>query len=93
VASGGAVGVLGWVLPDAAVIDVMGLNDYVIARNPEIRDVEGHGRQMAHDRQPPKGYVECFRANIAVSIGLYAMPRSKPLTDAEIIACEAKQWY
>jgi arabinofuranosyltransferase len=93
VASGGAVGVLGWVLPDAAVIDVMGLNDYVIARNPEIRGVEGHGRQMAHDRQPPKGYVECFRANIAVGGGLYVMPRSEPLTDAEIIACEAKQWY
>ena len=29
-----SVGYVGWVMPDCAVIDVLGLNDWVIARNP-----------------------------------------------------------
>ncbi|HEX6812892.1 MAG TPA: hypothetical protein VF384_14810 [Planctomycetota bacterium] len=32
--AGGAVGLLGWTLPDCAVIDVLGLNDWVVARTP-----------------------------------------------------------
>ena len=99
------VGVVGWVLPDVAVIDALGLNDYVIARNPDLRKVEerigydperaGYGRQMAHDRQPPDGYLECFRPNVVVftRAGLYSKARSEPLTEAEIIACESKKWY
>ena len=93
VAAGEAVGVLGWVLKDVAIIDVLGLNDLVVARNPEIRGREGHGRQMAHDRKPPDGYVECFRPNIVVGAILYVRPRSEPLTDAQIIACETQPWY
>jgi arabinofuranosyltransferase len=93
VAGGDSVGILGWVLEDVAVIDVLGLNDYVIARNPDTRAVAGRERQMAHDRKPPDGYLECFRPNIAVRAMLYLNPRSEPLTDAEIIACESKQWY
>ncbi len=99
------VGVLGWALPEVAVIDTLGLNDYVIARNPDLRIVEervgydpergGHGRQMAHDRQPPDGYLECFRPNVFVfsRAGLYSRARSEPLTDAEIISCESQKWY
>ncbi|MBL8734883.1 MAG: EF-hand domain-containing protein [Planctomycetes bacterium] len=34
---GWAIGVLGWVLPDVAIIDMLGLNDWVIARNPGMR--------------------------------------------------------
>ena len=93
VATSEVVGVVGWVLRDVAVIDMLGLNDYVIARNPDIRGEERHERQMAHDRKPPDGYLECFRPNVAVGIGLYMRPRSEPLTDAEIIACETKPWY
>jgi arabinofuranosyltransferase len=93
VAAAPAVGILGWVLKDVAIIDVLGLNDYVIARNPDIRVVKGGGRQMAHDRKPPDGYVECFRPNILVGGLLYLKPRSRPLTDGEIVACETKQWY
>jgi len=102
---GALVGVLGWVLPDVAVIDTLGLNDYIIARNPDLRIVgEGdandlergeRGRQMAHDRKPPDGYTDCFRPNIIVFPrgGLYMKPRSEPLSDAEIVACETKEWY
>jgi arabinofuranosyltransferase len=93
VAAGEAVGVLGWVLRDVAIIDVLGLNDHVVARNPETRRREDRGRHMAHDRKPPDGYVECFRPNVVVRAILYARPRSEPLTDAEIIACEAQPWY
>ena len=32
--AGGAVGMLGWTLHDCAVIDVLGLNDWVVARSP-----------------------------------------------------------
>jgi len=89
-----SVGILGWVLPDVAVIDVLGLNDYVIARNPDVLGADGQRRDMAHDRKPPDGYRECFRPNIVAlpGFGMYAKPRSKPLTDPEIIACEAKPW-
>jgi arabinofuranosyltransferase len=34
IAAGGAVGYLGWQLRDVAVIDLLGLNDWVIARTP-----------------------------------------------------------
>ena len=32
--STGAVGLVGWCLPDAAIVDVHGLNDWVVARTP-----------------------------------------------------------
>lgn len=32
-----AAGVISWTLPDVAVIDMLGLSDYVVARNPEPR--------------------------------------------------------
>ena len=34
IVAGGAVGVLGWTMHDCAVIDVLGLNDWVVARSP-----------------------------------------------------------
>jgi arabinofuranosyltransferase len=34
VISAGAVGIPGWVLPDVAIVDLHGLNDWVVARNP-----------------------------------------------------------
>ena len=37
---GDAVGVLGWSLPNVAIIDVFGLNDWVVARNPDLRHSE-----------------------------------------------------
>jgi arabinofuranosyltransferase len=61
-----SVGVVGWVLPNVAVIDKLGLNDYVIARTPVFAPNEN--RIMAHDRRSPPGYVECFRANVVLSM-------------------------
>lgn len=86
-----SVGVVGWVLPGVAVIDTFGLNDRVIARAP----VEaGRKRLMAHDRHPPIGYVKCFRPNVFTNrAAALQEPRSTPLTDDEIRACEARDWY
>jgi arabinofuranosyltransferase len=50
------------------------------------------GRMMAHDRLPPPGYLEGFRANVEV-VGagrVVVEPRAVPLTDAEIVAHEAR---
>ena len=64
----GLVGYLGWVLPQVAIIDALGLNDYVIARNEATRAEQSDRpeRQMAHDREAPEGYVECFRPNVVL---------------------------
>ena len=58
-----AVGVAGWSLPHVAVIDVHGLNDYVVARTPVA---PGALRQMAHDRLAPAEYVEAFRPTLTM---------------------------
>jgi arabinofuranosyltransferase len=84
-----AVGVPGWVLPEVAVIDVFGLNDRVVARNPAPRQP----RMMAHERKPPAGYVECFRPNVRIERGaLVVEPRDRALDDDEIRRCEAREW-
>jgi arabinofuranosyltransferase len=63
----------------------MGLNDYVVARNPELR----LPIQMAHERKPPPGYVECFSPNIAFTPKHAAIrPRAEELTAEKIVQCE-----
>ena len=95
----GLTGVVGWVFPDVAVIDTLGLSDHVVARNTDLRAPRNDpraktGRQMAHDRQPPSGYLECFRPNFGVNLrsGMFAYPRIRPLTEHDIIACEDQFW-
>ncbi|MEY2528564.1 MAG: arabinofuranosyltransferase [Verrucomicrobiota bacterium] len=80
-----SVGVIAWVLPKVNIIDTMGLNDYVVARNPQLR----MPAQLAHDRQPPKGYVECFSPNMAFS-PKHAAIKQRPveLTAEKIVQCE-----
>jgi len=89
----GTVGVPAWVLPEVAIIDMAGLNDRVIAHRPVDATQK---RQMAHERRPPPGYIECFRLNL-VYFGtpdlLFVRPRKPPLTDDEIRACESQLWY
>jgi arabinofuranosyltransferase len=63
VLAAGCIGLIGWVLQDIAIIDTMGLNDAVIARNPELRHPQ---RIMAHDRKPPPDYLTCFRPNVYI---------------------------
>jgi arabinofuranosyltransferase len=54
------VGVLGWVYPQINLLDRLGLNDYVVARNRANTE----NRQMAHDRLAPRAYLEAFRPNV-----------------------------
>jgi arabinofuranosyltransferase len=87
-----SVGVLGWVLPHVAVIDELGLNDHVIAHTPLA--AEGSNRLMAHEREPPAGYLECFLPNVELRGGhqVAEMPRPVALTDERIRACESRAW-
>jgi arabinofuranosyltransferase len=84
-----AVGVASWALPHANIIDLLGLNDYVIARLPAP---PGETRQMAHERRAPKDYVFCFYPNVFVDNGaLIIKDRKVPLTPEQIITCE-REW-
>jgi arabinofuranosyltransferase len=87
--AGLAVGVPGWVLPNVDIIDLWGLNDYVVARADPI---PAPLRRMAHDRKPPDGYVECFQPNLFLAGPgrMQVYPRDPELTDAQIVACEAR---
>ncbi len=82
-----SVGVLSWVLPRINIIDGLGLNDFVVARNPHVTlPIE-----MAHERQPPDGYVECFSPNVSLDQGhIVLAQRSVPLTAEKIVDCERK---
>jgi arabinofuranosyltransferase len=81
-----AVGVPGWVLARANVIDVMGLNDYVVARSHVDRRGQ---RRMAHDRRPPPGYLACFRPNVTEG-PTRVLSRRLPMTADAIEACEER---
>jgi len=82
----GNVGWLGWVLPNVAILDPAGLNDYVVARTTPP---EGRERKMAHDRVAHLGYLACFQPNVLESkTGIQIIERAKPLTDADIVRCE-----
>ncbi len=83
----GSVGVVSWVLPRVNIIDILGLNDYVAARNPEITSYT----VMAHERRPPDGYVECFIPNVSLEGGRFVInQRQVPLTAEKIRDCEAR---
>jgi hypothetical protein len=57
-----AVGFAPYVLPNVTVIDLFGLTDRTIARNPVTTPNER--RVMAHDRKPPPGYLTKRGINI-----------------------------
>lgn len=86
----GNVGVIGWVFPNVAVIDVLGLNDYTVARTPVP---EGGERAMAHERLAPPDYLACYAPNLSVVLprSYRFAPRERPLTDERIAACE-REW-
>lgn len=84
-----SVGVLGWTLPEVAILDTLGLNDAVVARNPALRG----GRNMAHERKPPKDYVSCFSPNAkVVKRSVVVTPREPPLTADGVRRCEDRYW-
>ena len=89
------VGFVGWVFPNVAVIDLLGLNDYVIART---RVPLQETRHMAHERRPPAGYIECFRPDFELVLNFPNPPELRrtgardagALTDQEIVQCEER---
>ena len=52
----GALGILPYYLPHLKFIDIGGLADVTVARNPVTPP--NHRRMMAHDRHPPPGYLK-----------------------------------
>lgn len=72
-----SVGVISWRYGDVNVIDILGLNDYVIAREPMVE-----GGYMAHNRVAPPGYLECF-------VNPPRNHEAVPITGDQIRACEA----
>ncbi|MEC7949325.1 MAG: hypothetical protein VX265_17285 [Myxococcota bacterium] len=90
IAAARSVGVVGWRFHQAAVLDELGLNDPIIAQGP-LRHGDGSPRRMAHDRQPPPGYIECFRRNLTRDdAGLRVDPEVPTMTDAEIRDCQRR---
>lgn len=80
------VGVLGWMWPSAAILDAHGLSDRVIARSPRMLDGV---RKMAHEHEPPAGYIECFRPALQHTCAdLRPLSPPPPTSDAEIVRCE-----
>ena len=61
---GGAIGIRFYYLPDLKVIDFHGLTDATVARNPV--EEPNHRRVIAHDRQPPPGYLEERGVNFTI---------------------------
>ena len=59
----GGLGRFYW-LPDLQVIDLDGLTDATVARNPV--EHPNHRRVIGHDRQPPRGYLEERGVNINI---------------------------
>ena len=55
VAAFSALGVASYFIPNLTVIDVHGLTDSVVARNPVTHPIRE--RRIAHDREPPPGYL------------------------------------
>jgi len=84
----GSVGVISWVLPKVNIIDILGLNDYVAARNPDLVSFI----VIAHERRPPDGYLECFSPNVTLDQDHFVISeRAVPLTAEKIRSCE--QYY
>jgi arabinofuranosyltransferase len=69
------VGVGGWTLPNVAIIDSYGLNDYIIAR---YREKVSQDRMMAHDRTPPDNYLNSYMPNVLIDKGKRAIYFERP---------------
>ncbi len=58
------IGIPPYYVPDLPVIDSLGLTDATVARHPVTHS--NRERSMAHDRQPPPGYLQQRGVNFAV---------------------------
>ena len=59
------IGIVSYYLPNLTVIDLFGLADHTIARNPVT--LTNSERRIAHDRSAPPGYVQRRGVNIRLS--------------------------
>ncbi len=66
VAMVGSLGVKSYYLPDLEIIDYFGLTDATVARNPQPKPPDRSGRRIAHERQPPPGYLKQRGVNFDV---------------------------
>ena len=84
----GALGVYSYYLPDLKIIDIFGLTDATVARHPVT--TPNHQRGMAHDRQPPPGYL----AERGVNFTVYpaAFSASEALRRAEFAVQVGALW-
>ena len=62
--AGGSLGIRFYYLPDLKVIDLDGLTDAAVARNPV--ETPNHQRKIGHDRRPPVGYLEQRGVNFTI---------------------------
>jgi len=82
-----SVGIPAWVLPNVYIIDLRGLNDYVIARIPLAKNAF---RTMAHDRRPLPGYVGALNPNVFVEEkNVKVKKRQRALSDTTIRQIES----
>lgn len=74
----GPIGVQPFYMPALTIVDIWGLTDATVARNPVV--APNHKRRIAHDRRPPPGYMEARGVNFlprpAVRDGLWALTRA-----------------
>jgi len=86
-----AVGYASWSLPYVNIIDLHGLNDFVVARD---RSNPATVRIMAHERNAPVDYVRAFAPNVRVLGGgrIVVDPRARPLTARDIAEIE-DAWF
>lgn len=88
--AGHLVGVAGWTLPNAVVIDLSGQNNKVVAESP----FKYHNRRLlGYEHNVSAGYVQCFNGGPGISIDPFSSRRNiavsrVPLTDGKIAGCE-----
>ena len=59
-----AIGIMPYYVPDVIIIDTRGLTDATVARNPVT--TLNHKRILAHDRNPPPGYLQQRGVNFSL---------------------------
>ncbi len=59
-----AIGIMPYYVPDVTIIDTNGLTDATVARNPVT--TLNHERILAHDRNPPPGYLQQRGVNFSL---------------------------
>lgn len=84
------VGVAGWTLPNAVIIDLSGQNNKIAAESP----FKYHNRRfLGREHNVPAGYVQCFGGGSSIYIEPFSgrrniVVRRFPLTDGTMMGCE-----